>query len=849
MSIRTVLRIAFRELRGGVTGFRILLICLALGVAAIAAVGTIRTSIQQGLEREGAALLGGDAEARFTYRFAEPAERDWLEDNAIAVSEVVDFRSMATTQVDGERKRALAQVKGVDDAYPLYGQVQLDPAMPIGQALEGAGGLPGMVAEKVLTDRLGLQAGDVVTLGETDFRLMAAIIREPDGVTAGFSLGPRIIVSTEALDGSGLLSTGTLYNTSYRLKLSPEISVAALRRQTLNQFRESGLRWRDNRNGTPGVSRFVDRLSSFLVLVGLAGLAVGGVGVSAAVRTYLGGKTETIATLKTLGATGATIFAIYMLQVGVLAAVGVTLGLLIGAGIPVLLAPVLSGMLPIPAVFSFYWQPLVEAGFYGLLTAMIFTIWPLARARDIRAAGLFRDVTATQNALPRPVYLIVTAVLAVLLAGVAIWASGIAFLATWSIVGIVASLAVLALAARLIQSIARKLARSRLSRGNPALRLAFGSVGGPGGETTSVVLSIGLGLTVLAAIGQIDSNLRNVMNQELPGVAPAFFFLDIQTEQLPGFEEIATGTGRADRIETAPMLRGIITRINDEPARDYVMRETGERHWALSGDRGVTYAATPPDGAEITSGSWWEEGYDGPPVMSFAEEEAEEMGLKLGDRVTINVLGRDLTAEITSFRVVEFQNMGINFLMILNPGALQGAPHSHIATVYSEPETEAALLGDLADAYPNITAIRVRDAINRVSEALNGIAAATRYGALATLLTGFVVLIGAAAAGERRRVFEAAVLKTVGATRARILTSFALRSLMLGGAAGLVAIFAGMAASWGVMRFVMEESYRFEPVSAVAIVVGGALASLLAGLAFAWRPLSLRPASVLRAKD
>jgi putative ABC transport system permease protein len=292
------------------------------------------------------------------------------------------------------------------------------------------------------------------------------------------------------------------------------------------------------------------------------------------------------------------------------------------------------------------------------------------------------------------------------------------------------------------------------------------------------------------------------------------------------------------------MLRGIITRINDRPATEVV-----GSHWALRGDRGVTYATTPPEGTTIVAGEWWPTDYDGPPQMSFAAEEAAEMGLALGDTMTVNVLGRDLTATITSFREVEFETMGINFLIILNPGALAGAPHTHIATVYAEEAAEAPLLRDVAGAYPNITAVRVREAIDQVATALEGLSSATRWGAAATLLTGFVVLIGAAAAGERRRVFEAAVLKTLGASRARILASFAMRAALTGLAAGLVAIVAGAIGGWWVTTFVMEARFRFEPVSALAIVAGGAFASLLAGLAFAWRPLAARPARVLRARD
>ncbi len=848
MTAPVAVRIALRELRGGLSGFRIFLLCLALGVAAIAAVGSVRTAIQSGLEREASALLGGDAEMRFTYRHADEDELAWMAEHALEVSQVVDFRSML---VAGQ-ERALTQVKGVDAAYPIYGALQLEPQMTVTEATEPRNGLAGIVAEQVLIDRTGLKLGDVVQLGTRDYELRAAIVYEPDGATAGFSLGPRVIVAEAELEGSGLLASGTLYESMYRLRLPEGTNLATLGRDTRAAFRDTGLRWRDSRNGTPSISRFVERLGSFLVLVGLAGLAVGGVGVSAAVRAYLDRKTETIATLKTLGASGQTIFAIYLIQIGLLALLGIAIGLVLGGAIPAILGPLLSADLPVPALFGVYPQPLIEAAFYGFMTALIFTLWPLARARDLRAAGLFRDAATANHSLPRPIYLILIAALTAGLISAVVVLSGIPLLAMGSAAGIVGSLMILAVAAAGLRRLARRLSRARVVRGQSAMRLALGSVGGPGGETTSVVLSLGLGLTVLAAIGQIDSNLRGVIQQDLPDVAPAYFFLDIQNEQLPGFKDIAVAEPGVDKVESAPMLRGVITRLNDEdPYKVIRERTSGEQtsHWVLRGDRGVTYADTPPEGAIITEGAWWDPDYSGPPVMAFAEEEALEMGIGVGDNVTVNILGREITAEIVALRVVEFRNMGINFVMTMNSGALSGAPHSHIATVYSTPEAEAPLLRNAAEAYPNITAIRVRDAIARVTDALNGLTTATRYGAAATLLTGFIVLIGAAAAGERRRVFESAVLKTVGATRRRILTSFALRSAMMGAAAGIVALAAGALGGWWVMTQVMDAEFRFAATSAIAIVTGGALASLLAGLAFAWRPLAVRPARVLRAQD
>ena len=838
MSIATEWAFARRELRGGLRGFRVFLACLALGVAAIAAVGMVRAAIEQGLAEQGAVILGGDAQVEYTYRFATPEERAWMEGAATGLSEIVDFRSMA---VVGE-ERGLTQVKAVDGAYPLIGEVALEPAIPLAQALAEVDGLAGGVMDRVLVDRLGLAVGDRFRLGTQEFRLAAVLTREPDSAAGGFALGPRTLVRTAALAGSGLLEPGTLYETEYRLTLPSGADPDAVEAALMAAFPDAGARWQDARAAAPGIERFVQRIGSFLVLVGLAGLAVGGVGVSAAVRAYLDGKIATIATLKTLGAEGGAIFRIYLMQVGVLTLAGVGLGLVIGALVPLALAPLIEARLPLPAAFRLYPGPLVEAAFYGVVTALLFTLLPLARTEGVRAAALYRG-GGGRRGWPRARYLWALAALLGLLVGGAAVLSGVPELALWSAAGILGALGMLYLAALGLRRAARGMARSRLPRGRVGLRLALASIGGPRDEAVSVILSLGLGLSVLAAVGQIDANLRAAIDRDLPARAPAYFFVDIQPDQIEGFRARLAADAGVSQVETAPMLRGIISQINGRPAA-----EVGGDHWVLRGDRGVTYAATPGN-STVTEGTWWPADYTGPAQVSFAAEEAAEIGLRLGDRITVNILGRDIEAEVTSFRVVKFETAGIGFVMTMNPAALQGAPHTFIATVYATPEAEAPILRDLATAYPNITAIRVRDAIDRVTEALTAIANATAWAAGATLLTGFVVLIGAAAAGERGRVYEAAVLKTLGATRGRMLGSFALRAGLTGAAAGIVAIGAGALAGWGVMTFVMEASYRFEWVSAMAIVLGGIAATLGAGFAFALRPLAARPAQVLRSAE
>jgi putative ABC transport system permease protein len=844
VSLRIAARIARRELRAGLSGFWVFLACLSLGVGAIAAVGSVRAAISAGLEREGAALLGGDAELRLTYRVATEDERAWMESQATAVSEIIDFRSMAITGTGDTSDRSVTQVKAVDSAYPLVGTVTLDPPIPLDVALSVQDGIPGGVMDRLLVDRLGMQVGDIFRLGVQDFRLSAILAQEPDSSTAGFGLGPRTLVARQDLADAGLLGLGTLFTSQYRLSLPPGSDLDAVKARVEAQFEGAGVRWRDSRNGAPGVSQFVDRIGSFLVLVGLAGLAVGGVGVSSAVRAYLDAKTNVIAILKTLGAESRTIFAVYFIQIGLLTVIGVAIGVILGAAVPIALAPIISAQLPIPAEFSLHIAPLLEAALYGFLTALIFTLWPLASTEQVRAAAIFRGIGTEGRAWPRWPYLIAIGVTLTVLVVVAAVLSEVPNLAIGSAAGIIGALIVLVIASMAVRWIARRAARAHIMRGKTALRMAFGAVANPREGATAVILSLGLGLTVLAAVGQVDSNLRRAITDELPLHAPSYFFLDIQPDQLVGFMERVTTDPAVSDVQTAPMLRGVVTEINGNNAR-----EVAGGHWVVRGDRGITFAATQAEGITLTEGTWWAEDYAGPPLVSFATEEGIELGLSLGDTITVNVLGRDITATIANFREVDFSTGGMGFVMTFSPSPLQAAPHTHIATVYAEQSAEAVILRDLSNAYPNITAIGVRDAAERVGGALSSIAAATSYAAAATLLTGFIVLIGAAAAGERARVFEAAVMKTLGASRGKILLSFALRSALMGAAAGAVALGAGALAAWGVMTFVMDFNYSFAPASAIAIIAGGIFATLLAGLAFAWRPLAARPARILRTQE
>ena len=837
------LKIAQRELTAALKdrlhGFRILMLCLIFGVASIATIGSLRGAIEAGLNSNGQVFLGGDAEIELTYRRASPQENDWMAQQSLQKSEILDFRSMAVARDNS--KRILTQVKAVDAAYPLVGEIVLSNGMSLPEALAGQNDLPGAVVAPALMRRLQLNLGDIMQLGEQEFVVMATLEKEPDNFS-NFALGPRSIVSAQDLEGSGLLSQGTIFSSKYRLILPKGIDFDTAKAMFEADWATAGGKWKDARNASPGAARAIDRLSTFLVLIGLSGLVVGGIGVSAAVQAFVAKKTGNIAVLKTLGATPRQIFWIYTLQIIAYTVVAVILGVLLGAVAPFLARPFLPESLSAVAVISVYPAALLEAATYGALAAAIFSIWPLAQTEQIRPANLFRG--GTPQSWPATRYIIVL----VILLGAALWGtvqfSGSIAMTMWLLGGISLALLFLALMAGLFKLILKQVVRGKSLQGRLALRAAVSAIASGTERAGPVVMGIGLGLAVLAAVGQIDGNLRNSMTKSLPDKAPSFFFLDIQSSQLEEFNQRLSDNTEVDRVETAPMLRGLVTQINSKPAA-----EVGGDHWVLRGDRGISYAAKMPEKTSLTAGQWWPDDYSGPAQISFSAEAAEEIGIGLGDSLTLNVLGRDITATITSLRNVDFSNAGMGFVILLNASALAGAPHSHIATVYASEAAEIPILDELGQAFPNVTGIQIREAVLMVSGIVSSIASAASIGAIATLITGFLILIGAASVSSKQRAYETAILKTLGATHREILVSFALRSAMVGALAASVALGVGLLGGWAVSSFVFKSSFEIIWSNAALIIFGGVCATLITGVLFALGPLSQSAAAELRHRD
>ena len=843
----TMVRLAARDLRGGLRGYGIFLACIALGVAAIAGVGSVAGGLQDGLAREGATILGGDASFSVTNGAPSTEAETWLASRG-RTSNVASLRAMAR---GGDGAPALVDVKAVDDAYPLTGSVVLDPALPIAAALAERDGVYGIAADDAMPARLGLKPGDTVTIGTGRFQLRAILRAEPDKLAGGIALGPRVLMSRAGLDASGLLQPGSLVRWTTRVQLpatngqpASDATVARVVTDAKAAFPQVGWDVRTRGNVSPEFDRNLARFTQFLTLVGLTALIVGGVGVANAVRATVERKRASLAVLKALGATGGAVFAISLLQVLAVAAIGIGIGLMVGAALPFIVVAGFGSMIPFPLVATLVPSALLLGALYGALTALAFSLGALGRAHDIPVSALFRDAVEPDLRRLRPRYQIALGAAVLTLAGVTLLFAADRRIAAIYVAATVLAFLLLRGVAVGLMALARAAPHSRRME----LRLALANIHRPGALTPSVVLSLGLGLTLLVTLTLIDTNIRGQLNRAEPGKTPSFFFVDVPSRSAADFTQFVTAHAPGVTLEQVPMMRGRIIALKGEPVEK--AKAAQDAAWVLEGDRGITFAERPPDGSKVIAGAWWPADYAGPPLVSFDGKLAQGLGLAVGDNVTVNVLGRDITARIGNLREIDWQSLGINFVMVFSPNTFRGAPHMVLATAAFPPgESDAAelqLLRSVSDAFPTITAVRVKDALQAIDALVGRLALAIRGASSVAIAASILVLAGAVAAGRRTRVYEAVVLKVLGATRRRLLAAYLMEYGLLGLATAVFGVLAGTGAAWFIVTRVMRFDFTFAWGPALAAASAALVLTIVLGLVGTWRILGQKPAGFLR---
>ncbi len=818
------LRLARREVRGGVRGLRLVLACLALGVAAIAAVGTLRTGIERRLADDGQQILGGDIEVEGGSQPLPDTLRTWLRQRGARTSHVVSMRSML---VAASGRRLLVELKAVDGAWPLVGAPVLTPPQPLPAALAG-----GAVVDPLVFSRLHAAVGERVRLGNASLVLRGTLTGEPDRVASPSIFGPRVLIGTATLPATGLLQPGSIVEYRLRALLPRGANVAATIAALREKFPDTGWRIRDAHDAAPGVVRFIDQTSLFMTLVGLTSLLVGGIGVSGGVRSWLLSRARTIATLRCLGAKPSLVFWVCFIQVQALSAAGVLLGLVAGVALPWVAIRLAGSLLPIAPEIGVFWHPLELAAAYGLLVAAVFALPPLGRAMRIPGAALFRDALLPSDERPSRTLLATAAGLALLLVALVVATSDDRRFAAGFCVAAVATLALFRGGGAALVSLAAAMPRPW----GFSARLGVANLHRPGAATASMLVSVGLGLSTLAAVALIQGNLRAQVAGEMPKDAPSFFFVDIQPDQVARLRAILAGIAGVRDVDDVPSLRARLVSVAGVPVER--VHATPQTQWALRGDRGLTYAAAMPAGTRLVAGQWWPASYDGPPLVSFDAGLARGWGVRLGDTLRVNVLGRDIDLRVASLRDIAWQSLGLNFAMVASPGLLAHAPHSDIATVRAEAASQATVLDRVTDALPNVSGIRVADVLDAIAALLGQLAGALAATGSLTLVAGALVLAGAVAGGQQRRIREAVILKTLGATRGQIRSAWLVEFGVLGAVAGVLAALVGSAASFAVMRWVMHAPWLLLPGRLATTVL--ACVALLLALGYAGTEAALR---------
>ncbi len=815
MNWRLATRLVWRDLRASPQLLWIVA-ALVLGVATFAAVGTARQVVLETLQRDAAVLMGGDARLRATGAPITPEEKAGVVPDDARTSDIVSVNTILKT----DTADVTVALKGVDGAYPLYGELRLDPPMPVSDALWDRGII---VAPGVLT-RLGVEVGDPVRIGDADFTIRTTLVAEPDRTGGVFQIGPRVIVALDDLAATGILREGSVARYQTRIALADTSDRDGFVEKARRAAPDARFEVRSASAAQPGLEGLIDRLATFLTLSSLAALATGGLAVALAARTHLAGKLTAMATLRALGGRPGWVAGLYGLQLALLGALGLGLGIILGALMPFGLALLPPGLLPVQLEPRIVPQALFAAAAIGALVLACFVWLPLAGARAVSPASLFRGGTDLADAKPPRRDRLIALGLAIALTALVIAVADDGRLAATVLLALAGGTAVLVGLVLALQRLAGALA----GVAPPRLRLPLRELARPGGETTPTVLALALGLGLLAMVAQTGQVIDRELDARVPARAPSTIFIDIQPDMRERFETIVQDAG-AEVLQLAPYLRARLVRIAGVPVAEVEIGE--EAAWSVRGDRGITWSAEPPADERLVAGRWWSDDYRGPPLVAIEDEAATAYGVDVGDTLTFNVLGRLVEAEIAAIRPeIDWSRGRLEFLFTFSPGLIDQAPHSVIASVDVALDERPALLATLSDALPTVTPLLIDETLAAASAVLDRIRAAVLVVAGLSLVSGLVVLAASLAAVRTRQRRAAAILKALGAGRRDLVRTFLVEHAGLGALAGLAALVLGIAGAWLIAAFALGLPFVFAPFTALGIIGLGLALTTLTGL-------------------
>ena len=790
-------KLSIKELRGSFNEFKIVITSIFLGVFIISAVGSLSENLKFEINDQRSELLGGSFELSTTYQKFPQKIKRWLEVNG-KTSEVIELRTMLSSNKNSIGKRRLVELKAVDENWPLVGNISIKPEQSLNQSINNTN-FNGVLIDKNVKNQLNLNLGDMLNLGDSKIIIKGILKKEPDRMFSFATFGSRVLLSIKTLQKTNLIIPGSLVK--YKIKFIPNEKNINL--SYLSKLVEgTNISIRDVNSSTNNFNNFIERTSLFISMVGLITLLISGIGISNGVKGYIIKKIKNIAILKSLGAKNTQVFLIYLFQVMVIFLLSIIPALLAGISIPFILSPIISSELFDTFQARIFLQPIIISFSFGLIVCLLFTIIPIARTYEIKPIQLIRYSAHNihnQNSKNIKVFIIF---LICLLCYLTVIMTNDIKLSVYIFTSIVISFIILSVFTNLYFYILKKInfkigSLSELVRKSIISKNSF---------SKAIVVSFSIGLSLLISLNIIEESLDNKISKTINQEAPNHFLIDIQPNQIETIKKIASASKDVLFLNSQPMLRGRITEINDIKVEN--LKVNKDVQWVLKRDRAFSWTNERPENSKLISGEWWKKDYNGPLLVSIGDKIAKGMNLKIGDNIRFNILGRNFEAKIFNTREIIWENMNINFIFVLSESNLQNAPHTWIASSTSNnKEINNEFIEKVVNQFSNISSISIEESYKAIKSILKLLIIIINSIAFITLLSGVIVLAGILDVSKKDKLYEIAIFKILGASPKKISLLWLYEYLIIGLMASLISLLIGCVVSFILLDFVFNVNF------------------------------------------
>ncbi len=849
LTARQIIFMVIAESRGVARRFIFFVLCIAIGVGAVMTIKSFSNLLTNAISAESKGLLAADLEIKGSWA---QSEEDIITQKKV-LPEGTDFifikelHGMAIYKDESNDKNSsslLVELKAIPFTkpnYPLYGEFEAKPDRPLESLIADNGA----VVEPSFLLKTGLKVGDPFSLGKSTVILRGTVIAEPDRISRAFSIGPRVFISRKTLDEAQLMQVGSRVKHRTLIRIPDSIELEKAYALLQRGLKDKSITIRHYKDMQSSLTDAIERMGQYLGAVGVIALILGGIGVAMIIRTFMAQKLDTIAIMNCLGASSRTIFKVYLLQALLLGFIGSVLGVALGFALQYQLPDKLVGLLNIQVQPGFYWVPALQSMTLGMVTTLLFCLWPLIRAVKTRPLRLFRrnfeDEELTKGTrLER-------------------WSSGFFILAGLS--GMVmwqaesfkrgalflAALGISALVLGAVSILLLKLIRKMPAPKSMTRRYGLANLHRPNSQATSIITCLGMGLMLVLTIRLVQMDMLAMFDSNTKGNPPNYFFIDIQVDQKEKFVIALDSVAPEAEREIMPLIRSKFYSVDGRKAESWQYKNQRNEEWFINRSFVLTHSeGPPPRGNTVIKGKWWTKEEASIPQVSLEEDAAKRMGVGIGSELVMDIQGIKVSAPITSIRKVDWRNMRTNFYMIFSPGALEGAPITYVATVNVPDEKEQQVQNAVVKALPNVTALSTKDIINTVQAVTNKLKTLVDFMSAFSISAGLFILAGSVASTKFRRLKESAVLKILGAKRSRIAGILGVEYVTLGIVAGVMGVGLSMALSWAVMKYLIKADWHAYPQAMLWTLALTILLTTLTGILSSLDVLRDKPFKTLR---